>query len=151
MTSNSNNGNHGIDWDGELQTLMEASGIDPAQLARPAWPVRLRRKVFGARAAVCAAGVAVPLMWLVVSSGAPVAAVVPLVVWLAGWIGYGVWLSMGRPDWSIAASTAREAGTAGFHAGSRFAFARSRPLRARWRAIKADRARDGGVSDPASA
>ncbi|MFJ4649794.1 hypothetical protein ACIP5Y_00825 [Nocardia sp. NPDC088792] len=138
MTTNSGKG---IDWDGELQALMESSGIKLAELVRPKWTVRARRRVLGARAFMAAVVITGPLMWLTAASGAPEAAVVPVLVWLAGWIGYGAWLSAGRPDWSITAHTARDLGTAAFHAMSRFYFAHSRPIRAWWRARRVARTR----------
>ncbi|MEC3952878.1 hypothetical protein VMT65_07540 [Nocardia sp. CDC153] len=137
-----NNGGKGIDWDGELQMLMESSGIKLAELVRPSWKTRAWRRIRGARAVGAAVAITVPLMWVTAGSGAPAAAVAPVLVWLAGWIGYGAWISLGRPDWSITAHTARDLGTAGFHATSRFCFAHSRPLRARWRAWRAARDRD---------
>ncbi|APA97077.1 hypothetical protein [Nocardia seriolae] len=139
---NTNNHGKGIDWDGELQMLMESSGIKLAELIRPQWKTRLRRRILGARAVGAAVAVTVPLMWVSAASGAPEAAVIPVLVWLAGWIGYGVWISLGRPDWSVTAHTARDLGTAAFHATSRFYFAHTRPLRARWRAWRAARNRD---------
>ncbi|MEV6098661.1 hypothetical protein [Nocardia sp. NPDC051981] len=137
-----NNNGKGIDWDGELQALMESSGIKLAELVRPKWTARARRRILGARAFMAAVVIMGPLMWLTAASGAPEAAVLPVLVWLAGWIGYGAWISLGRPEWSITAHTARDLGTAGFHAASRFYFAHSRPLRARWRAWRAARNRD---------
>lgn len=41
---NTNNHGKGIDWDGELQMLMESSGIKLAELIRPQWKTRLRRQ-----------------------------------------------------------------------------------------------------------
>lgn len=136
----SSNG-HGIDWDGELQTLMESSGVNPAELVRPRWKTRAWRKIRGARAALVAAAITLPLMWLTVRSGAPEAATTPLRIWFAGWIGYGVWISLSRPDWSTGYNAAREFSTTTWQAGSRFVFAHSRPLRARWRAWRTTRDR----------
>ncbi|MFF0613249.1 hypothetical protein ACFYUD_31735 [Nocardia tengchongensis] len=146
-----NNNGKGIDWDGELQMLMESSGIKLAELVRPKWTVRARRRIFGARAFMIAVVITGPLMWVTVGSGAPEAAVVPVLMWLAGWIGYGAWISLGRPDWSITAHTARDLGTAGFQAASRFCFARSRPARARWRAWRIARTRDRAAVGAATA
>ncbi|APB01706.1 hypothetical protein [Nocardia seriolae] len=146
-----NNNGKGIDWDGELQMLMESSGIKLAELVRPKWTVRVRRRILGARAFMVAIVIAGVLMWVTAASGAPEAAVVPVLVWLAGWVGYGVWISLGRPDWSISAHTVRDLGTAGFQATSRFYFARSRPVRARWRAWRIARTRDRAVVDAATA
>ncbi|MEU6584121.1 hypothetical protein [Nocardia sp. NPDC046763] len=137
-----NNNGKGIDWDGELQMLMESSGIKLTELVRPKWTTRARRRILGARAFMATVVITGPLMWVTAESGAPEAAVLPVVVWLTGWIGYGAWISLGRPDWSISAHTARDLGTAGFEAASRFYFAHSRPLRARWRAWRAARDRD---------
>ncbi|QLY29271.1 hypothetical protein H0264_28910 [Nocardia huaxiensis] len=132
----------GIDWDGELQALMERSGIKPAEMVRTKWLTRARRKIFGARAFLVAAGITAPLMWLTLFSGAPAAAVVPLLVWLAGWIGYGIWISAGYPDWTTAGTLARDLALTGFHATSRFWFAHTRPARARWRAWRTAHDRD---------
>ncbi|MVU77424.1 hypothetical protein GPX89_09205 [Nocardia sp. ET3-3] len=146
MSSNSNGG-RGIDWDGELQMLMESSGIKLAELVRPKWTARARRRILGARAFMIAVVITGVLMWIIASSGAPDAAVVPVLVWLAGWIGYGAWISLGRPDWSITAHTVRDLGTAGFHAVSRFYFARSRPARAHWRARRAAHRRNRAAAE----
>ncbi|MFI1920528.1 hypothetical protein [Nocardia sp. NPDC020380] len=141
MNANGDNG-RGIDWDGELQMLMESSGIKLAELVRPTWKARAWRRIRGARAVGAAVAVTVPLMWATTASGAPEAAVTPVLVWLAGWIGYSVWISLGRPDWSITAHTMRDLGIAGGRAASRFYFTHTRPLRARWRAWRAARNRD---------
>ncbi|WP_330182732.1 hypothetical protein OHB26_03170 [Nocardia sp. NBC_01503] len=141
------NGNgRGIDWDGELQALMESSGIDPTQIARPTWTTRARRILLRARAALITLILVGVLMWLTGASGAPAAATIPLRIWLAGWIGYGVWISLGRPDWPTAFHTTRELVTAASQSVSRFVFAHSRPVRARWRAWKAARDRDDTVT-----
>ncbi|WP_330179638.1 hypothetical protein OHB26_24725 [Nocardia sp. NBC_01503] len=140
-----NDNGRGIDWDGELQALMESSGIDPTQMTRPTWIVRVRRTVLRARAGMAALLIVGLLMWLTAASGAPAAATVPLRIWLMGWIGYGLWISLGRPDWSTAFHTTREFAMATSQSVSRFAFAHSRPVRARWRAWKAVRDRDDTV------
>ncbi|WP_067813440.1 hypothetical protein [Nocardia inohanensis] len=127
-------GNHGIDWDGELQALMESSGIDPTTAQRPPWKTRARHKLARARAAGIAIAVIVPALWLTASSGAPAAATTPLRIWLTGWIGYAIWISLGRPDWTTTWHTTREFGIGTAQTVSRFVFARTRPLRARWRA-----------------
>ncbi|UGT45158.1 hypothetical protein LTV02_17965 [Nocardia yamanashiensis] len=139
MTTNSNSG-RGIDWDGELQALMESSGIKLAELTRPNWKMRWRRRALGARAFGAAVVITLPLMWITVSSGAPAAAVVPLLIWLTGWIGYGVWVSAGHPDWSIIAHAIAGIVSAASHLVSRSYFARTRPARARWRAYRIARA-----------
>ncbi|WP_327144375.1 hypothetical protein [Nocardia sp. NBC_01327] len=136
-----NNGKS-IDWDGELQELMESSGLTAADLIRPRWTTRAWRTVRNARAALTAIAVVVPLMWLISESGAPAAATMPLLWWLAGWIGYGIWISVGRPDWATTFNTLRDFGTTAFGAGSRFAFEHSRPLRARIRVWRAARDRN---------
>ncbi|WP_405492953.1 hypothetical protein [Nocardia sp. NBC_00511] len=137
-----NNPGRGIDWDGELQALMESSGIELTDLTRPNWTTRARRRIRGARAFAAAITVTIPLMWLTAASGAPAATVIPLIAWLIGWIGYGAWISTGRPDWSITGHAARDLGSTVFHAGSRFYFAHSRPARAHWRAWRAAAARN---------
>ncbi|QVI24130.1 hypothetical protein KHQ06_15940 [Nocardia tengchongensis] len=129
--------NKGIDWDGELQALMESSGIKHAELTRPTWATRARRKALGARPFLAAIAITGPLMWVITVSGAPAAAVVPLVSWLVGWIGYGAWISLGRPDATIAAHAIAAHGGSAFAAASRFCFTQSRPARARWRAWRA--------------
>ncbi|MFJ9365313.1 hypothetical protein ACIRRA_12960 [Nocardia sp. NPDC101769] len=149
MTTN-NNGN-GIDWDGELQALMESSGIKLTELVRPKWTVRVRRRILGARAVLAAVTVTVPLMWLTAASGAPAAAVTPVLVWLAGWIGYSVWISAGRPDWSITTTATRDLASTAFQAASRFCFAHTRPARARWRAWRAARTHDRAAPVEATA
>ncbi|MEV0292586.1 hypothetical protein [Nocardia sp. NPDC050710] len=132
--------NNGIDWDGELQSLMESSGIDPRQAIRPDWRIRWRRRIRGARAFLITLAAMVPAMWLVARSGAPSAAVLPLMVWLAGWIGYSIWISLGRPDASTTGIAIRANTTRMFGAVTRFGYAQSRPLRARWRARRVARA-----------
>lgn len=144
MTSN----NHGVDWDGELQALMESSGIDPREATRPTQARRWMRRARTAKPAVAAVVVAVPGMWLVAGSGAPAAAVVPLMVWAIGWIAYGIWISLGRPDWSITAAAVTKLGVASGRAGSRFAHARTRTVRARWRTIRARATADVPVPEP---
>ncbi|WP_433575575.1 hypothetical protein [Nocardia brasiliensis] len=133
MTSN----NHGVDWDGELQALMESSGIDPREATRPNRAQRWARRARTAKPALGAVAVTVPGMWFVAGSGAPTAAVVPLIIWAIGWIAYGIWISLGRPDWSITAAAFGKVAVASGRAGSRFAHARTRPLRARWRTVRA--------------
>ncbi|GAB3207882.1 hypothetical protein [Nocardia tengchongensis] len=134
--------NKGIDWDGELQALMESSGIKHTELTRPTWATRARRKALGARPLLAAIAITSPLMWAITTSGAPAAAVIPLLVWLAGWVGYGAWISLGRPDTAIAAHAIADHGGIAFAAVSRFCFAHSRPARARWRAWRAAAGRD---------
>lgn len=132
---NNNDANsQGIDWDGELTALMESSGIDLAQLARPSRARRAGRWIIRARAAIGAVVLAVPAMWLAAASGAPAAATGPLTVWLAGWIGYGIWVSAARPDTATLAHHLKDLATAIYRAGSRQVFEHSRPARARWRA-----------------
>ncbi|MEU6587017.1 hypothetical protein [Nocardia sp. NPDC046763] len=138
MTNNDGN-SPGIDWDGELTALMESSGIDPAQLARRSLAQRVGRWIIKARAAIGAIVVTIPAMWLIDASGAPVAATVPLTVWLAGWIGYGIWVSAARPDTATLAYYLKDLATATYRAGSRQVFERSRPARVRWRAWRAAR------------
>ncbi|QIS10753.1 hypothetical protein [Nocardia arthritidis] len=145
-----NDGN-GFDWDGELQTLMEASGITTTELKRPHWAKRLRRKASRARAALITTGVVVPVMWIVAHCGAPAAAITPALVWLAGVIAVSSWVSLGRPDWAISATIVRRISITVFHAGSRFGFARTRPLRVRWRAWRAAREREATESGPITA
>ncbi|WP_330178991.1 hypothetical protein OHB26_21040 [Nocardia sp. NBC_01503] len=135
-----------IDWDGELQALMESSGIDPTQIVRPKWTIRARRILLRARAAVITLIVVSVLMWLTAASGAPAAATIPLRFWLVGWIGYGVWISLSRPDWSTAFHATCEFATASGQSVSRFMFAHSRPVRAHWRAWRATRDRDDTVT-----
>ncbi|SUA80414.1 Uncharacterised protein [Nocardia otitidiscaviarum] len=132
----------GIDWDGELQALMEASGIEPRYADRPTWTTRIRRRLHTARPVLFGIGVTGVGMWWVAHAGAPAAATVPLLVWLTGWIGYWVWIGFGRPDTATTAHTLHTLTVHGFRAGSRFAFRHSRPARARWRAWQAARARD---------
>ncbi|MQY22679.1 hypothetical protein [Nocardia macrotermitis] len=144
MTSN-NSGGNGVDWDGELQALMESSGIDPAQVVRPKWVTRARRRVFGAKSAVAAVAVMAPVGWVVAESGAPVIATAPMLLWFAGWIGFGVYVSLGRPDLSTTSDTVAGFAVRVSHTGSRFAYARTRPARVRWRAWRAAQARDAAV------
>ncbi|AYF78018.1 hypothetical protein D7D52_34090 [Nocardia yunnanensis] len=134
--TNSDGNNQGIDWDGELTALMESSGIDPAQLTRPNLTRRAGRWIIKARAAIGAVVVTIPVMWLVDGSGAPAAATVPLMAWLAGWIGYGIWVSAARPDTATLAYHLKDLATALYRAGSRQVFERSRPARVRWRAAR---------------
>ncbi|MFC9995842.1 hypothetical protein [Nocardia sp. NPDC127526] len=141
----SGNHNPGIDWDGELQALMEASGIDPGYAERPSWTTRCRRRIRSARPTLLAMGAAAAGMWWAAHSGAPSAATGPLLVWLAGWIGYWLWIGLGRPDWAAIAHTTKDLSVRGFRAGTRFGFRHSRPVRARWRAWQAARARDRAV------
>lgn len=147
---NSDN-NPGIDWDGELQALMEASGIDPRYAARPPWNARCLRRLRDARPTFWAIGATAAAMWSVAHSGAPAAATEPLIVWLAGWIGYWIWIALGRPDMAVTANTAKDLGTRGFRAGMRFGFRHSRPARARWRAWQAARDRDRAAIAPVTA
>ena len=144
MTSNSNG--NGVDWDGELQALMESSGIDPAQVARPKWVTRARRKVFGAKSAIATTAVMAPAGWVVAESGAPMIAVAPMLMWFAGWIGLGMYISMGRPDLSATTDTIGGLAVTLSHTGSRFAYARTRPARVRWRAWRAAQARDAAAA-----
>lgn len=146
----SSNSGKGIDWDGELQMLMESSGIKLAELVRPKWTARARRRILGARAFMVAVVITGVLMWIIASSSAPDAAVVPALVWLAGWIGYCAWISLGRPDWSITARAVLDLGIAGFHAVSRFYFAHSRPARAYWRARRTAHRRNRAAAEAAA-
>ncbi|NNH75862.1 hypothetical protein HLB23_39440 [Nocardia uniformis] len=141
----------GIDWDGELQALMEASGIDPGYAARLSWADRCRQRVRQSRPIFWAVGATVVAMWWTARCGAPAAATGPLLVWLAGWLGYWAWIGLGRPDWSAIAHTSTDFGTRGFRAVTRFGFRHSRPARARWRAWQAARERDRAATAPATA
>lgn len=130
-----------IDWDGELQALMEASGIDPGYAERPPWTTRARRRIHHARTTLLAIAITGAGMWWVAHSGAPAAATGPLCGWLACWNGYWIWIGSGRPDFAAITATAKDLGSRGFRAGTRFVFRKSRPARARWRAWQAARAR----------
>ncbi|MEC3953795.1 hypothetical protein VMT65_12215 [Nocardia sp. CDC153] len=129
----------GIDWDGELTALMESSGIDLSALTQPSRIRRVGRWIVRARAAIGAVAVTVPTMWLVDASGAPAAATVPLTVWLAGWIGYGIWVSAARPDTATLAHHLGDLGAATYRAASRQVFEQSRPARVLWRAWRSAR------------
>ncbi|MFD7841372.1 hypothetical protein ACFV4K_00330 [Nocardia sp. NPDC059764] len=139
MTTNDHS--HGIDWDGELTALMESSGIDLAHLIPPSRTRRALRWLVGARAAAGALVCAMPLAWLVDASGAPAAARMPLVLWLVGWVGYGIWISAARPDLAAVLHRLGSLTTTTYLAGSRQVFERSRPARVRWRAWRTARAR----------
>lgn len=134
-------GNRGIDWDGELQALMEAGGIDPAELVCPPWTTRIRQHVRSARTAVATAAVVVPVAWEAATAGAPTAASVPLIVWLHGWIGYAGWICAGRPDLPTVAAHARTGAVAALWAGSRLVHAATRPVRVGVRARRLAAAR----------
>lgn len=112
----SSDSNPSIDWDGELQALMEASGIDPGYATRPSWPDRTRQRVRRARPLFGSVAVTAVAMWWTAHCGAPAAATGPLLAWLAGWIGHWVWIGVGRPDWSAIAHTSTDIGTRGFRA-----------------------------------
>ncbi|MGV9838918.1 hypothetical protein ACWDUL_32605 [Nocardia niigatensis] len=132
MTTNDRS--RGIDWDGELTALMESSGIDLAHLIPPSRTRRALRWLVSARAAAGALVCAMPLGWLVEASGAPAAARTPLVMWLVGWIGYGIWISAARPDLATVLHRVGSLTAASYLAVSRQVFEHSRPARVRWRA-----------------
>ncbi|MFI6867586.1 hypothetical protein [Nocardia sp. NPDC050406] len=145
-----NDRNPGIDWDGELQALMEASGIDPSYAQRPPWKTRVWHRIRNARSVFYAIAATLAVMWWAAHSGAPAAATGPLCVWLTGWIGYWIWIGFGRPDWAAILTMTKDLSVRGFRASTRFIFRHTRPARARWRAWKVARNRERATRDAAT-
>ncbi|MBF6329784.1 hypothetical protein [Nocardia transvalensis] len=86
-----------LDWDNALRDLLSACGIDPDTAQRPNPRTIFRRRLKAARAGMAATGIAAPAVVVTAVSGAPPTAVVPVCVWGVGWIGYGIWVSVGAP------------------------------------------------------
>lgn len=89
------------DWDGDMIRLLDEIGVPADQAHGPDRREILVRRAKAARPAIAAVVVVVPGSVVVLAAGAPVTAGLPVVLYGLGWIGYGIWLSAGRPAWSV--------------------------------------------------
>ncbi|MFI2589829.1 hypothetical protein ACH498_25000 [Rhodococcus erythropolis] len=87
-----------IDWDAGLRALLEEHGIDPHRNAPLTKRQRRRRWLRKARGTIGATVAAVVASWMVVRSGAPAAAFMPLMAWFAMWLCRGYWRASGSPS-----------------------------------------------------
>ncbi|MGN2642477.1 hypothetical protein ACTD5D_41150 [Nocardia takedensis] len=87
----------GIDWDAEMRTLLEESGIDPDRNRPMTKAQRRRRQMRASRGAILLLVVVLALGLILIGSGAPAAAVVPLLLWCSAWVAVKFWRSFGSP------------------------------------------------------
>jgi len=98
------------DWDAEMRLLLEESGIDPDRNAPMTKAQRMRRKARACRGAIAALVVLMLLGVLLICSGAPAAAVLPLLGWAAAVVAWMFWRSFGSPAvWQMAGTAGRGA------------------------------------------
>lgn len=91
------------DWDAEMRQLLEDSGIDPDRNRPMTKAQRIRRKARSCRGAIAALVILMILGILLITSGAPAAAVLPLLGWAAGVVGWMFWRAFGSPTaWQMA-------------------------------------------------
>ncbi|WP_280460886.1 hypothetical protein [Nocardia carnea] len=96
------------DWDAEMRQLLEDSGIDPDRNRPMTKAQRVRRKVRSCRGAIAALVVLMILGILLITSGAPAAAVLPLLGWAAGVVAWMFWKAFGSPAaWQMADGVTR--------------------------------------------
>ncbi|MEV0344041.1 hypothetical protein AB0H49_34030 [Nocardia sp. NPDC050713] len=101
---------HVTDWDADLRALLEEAGIDPDRNAPVNGKARLRRRIRQHRGSILAMAALAPTSVILVCSGAPAAAVTPLLLWLLGWIAHRIWRTSGSPaGWQIATATGERA------------------------------------------
>lgn len=97
-------------WDAALDELLREHGVDPDQNRPMTKAQRRRRYVRKARGTIAATVATVVASWVVVRSGAPAAAFVPLASWLFFYIGRGYWKAAGSPGWRQLADAAEDRG-----------------------------------------
>ncbi|MEV6341231.1 hypothetical protein AB0M12_41740 [Nocardia vinacea] len=100
-------------WDAALDQLLREHGVDPDRNRPLTKAQRRRRYVRKARGTMAATVAAVVASWVVVRSGAPAAAFVPLASWLFFYIGRGYWKAADSPSWRQLAEVAQRHGKRG--------------------------------------
>jgi hypothetical protein len=88
-----------LDWDADLRTLLEDHGIDPDRNKPLTKAQRRRRYLRKSRRALAATVASVAAAWIIARSGAPAAAVVPLMAWIFAQVVHGFWKVAGSPGW----------------------------------------------------